>query len=496
VITGFSTEGGALSSAAPSAGAVQPAAKPSAPAQIANRFVAFYIDDLVMGFDAISRSRTAALNYLKASLKPTDRVGIYTSSGQGNLDFTPDRAKLQAALARLQPNGFLKKGAIRECPDLSDYEAYQIDELHDRDALAVATQKVIDCECGGDARICQNAASLAQFAARRVWSQAESQARYSLRGLQNLVRRLSVLPGQRVILFVSPGFLSESQLQMISEIVDRAVRAGVVVNSLDPRGLYTVIPGGDATHPGQALPAQLEGMMVQMQTAAIQADSGVLAEMADGTGGVYFHTNNDLEAGFREAGGLAEFSYVLVFSPNPLKLNGKYHHLTVRLAAPARARGLTLQARRGYFAPRSAPNSAQAEKDELYNSLYSRDELNSSLLRLATRFYKSSPTEAHVTIVAHLDSKLLTFRSENGRHTDDVTFVTVLFDSDGNFVQGLEKQLIMNLRDATLEKMRSTGISISDDFPQVPPGTYLVREIVKDQGGMLSSANDTLEIPN
>jgi hypothetical protein len=317
---------------------------------------------------------------------------------------------------------------------------------------------------------------------------------YSLRGLRELVRRLSVLPGQRTIVFVSQGFISESQLQMVSEIIDAAVRAGVVVNALDPRGLYTMIPGSDPSQPGPGFPPALWGILAQIQSAAALEDAGVLAEVADGTGGVFFHNNNDLDAGFRAAGGLAEFSYVLVFSPSDLKTNGKYHHLAVRLVGDARASGLIIQARRGYFAPRRAPNSPQAEQGELADAIYSRDEVNSSRIRIGTSFFKFSPTEARVTIVAHLDPQGLRFRTESGRHVDDVTFVTVIFDSNGNPVEGMKKSVKMHLRDATFEKLRAAGISASNDF-KVAPGTYLVREVVRDASGLISTMNDTLEIP-
>ena len=77
---------------------------------------------------------------------------------------------------------------------------------------------------------------------------------------------------------------------------------------------------------------------------------------------------------------------------------------------------------------------------------------------------------------------------------DDVVFVTVIFDINGNYVQGVQKSLAMHLRDATLEKIRASGISMASDF-KVAPGTYLVREVVRDEGGVISSMNDTVEIP-
>ena len=99
-----------------------------------------------------------------------------------------------------------------------------------------------------------------------------------------------------------------------------------------------------------------------------------MAEMADGTGGVFFQNNNDMNAGFRTVGGLAEFSYVLVFSPSELKPNGKYHKLKVSLAASAKDSHLSVQARRGYFAPSAALNSARKEDQEIADAVFSRDQ--------------------------------------------------------------------------------------------------------------------------
>jgi hypothetical protein len=216
--------------------------------------------------------------------------------------------------------------------------------------------------------------------------------------------------------------------------------------------------------------------------------------MADGTGGVFFQNQNDMNIGFRTVGGLAEFSYILVFSPGDLKPNGKYHNLKVSLTGAAKDSHLTVQARRGYFASIQSQSPEQKEEEEIADAIFSRDAMNSSRIRIGTRFFKTSPLEAQVTIVAHLDTQGLTFRTENDRHVDDVTFVTVLFDSDGNYVQGLKKSVAMHLRDATLEKMRAAGISVASDFT-VSPGSYLVREVVRDVGGVISSMSGTVEIP-
>jgi hypothetical protein len=191
---------------------------------------------------------------------------------------------------------------------------------------------------------------------------------------------------------------------------------------------------------------------------------------------------------------LPEYSYVLVFSPADIKLDGKYHHLTVQLAGAAIGRDLRVQARMGYFAPSSAPGSPRAEQEKLMEAVYSRDEVNSSRVRIGTRFFKSTPTEARLTVVARLDPQWLNFRKENGRNVDDVTFATAIFDNDGYLVNGVTNTLEMHLRDTTLEKVRATEISVPNNFTMAP-GTYRVREVVRDAGGLISSLNSTVEIP-
>jgi VWFA-related protein len=72
--------------------------------------------------------------------------------------------------------------------------------------------------------------------------------------------------------------------------------------------------------------------------------SEVLADLAYGTGGIFFHNNNDLKEGFRRTSEPPEFVYVLGFAPQ--KLDGKFHKLKVKVANPK----LTVQARQGYYA--------------------------------------------------------------------------------------------------------------------------------------------------
>ena len=88
------------------------------------------------------------------------------------------------------------------------------------------------------------------------------------------------------------------------------------------------------------------------------ANEDVMAELADATGGTFFHNNNDLGEGLNRIAAQPEFIYVLGFTPQNLKFDGSYHTLKVTLAKGVS--GYQLQARRGYFVqqPRDRPGGA------------------------------------------------------------------------------------------------------------------------------------------
>lgn len=67
------------------------------------RFIGYLFDDVHTEFADLAQVRQAAERHMDAELKPTDRAAIFTTSGQGTVDFTDDLGQLQRALLRLMP---------------------------------------------------------------------------------------------------------------------------------------------------------------------------------------------------------------------------------------------------------------------------------------------------------------------------------------------------------------------------------------------------------
>ena len=466
----------------------QPA--PASLAPVATRFVAYQFDDLHLGQNDLTQARAAAGKHIDKSLHKTDRSAIYTSSGQTQQDFTDDLSLLHAALDRIRPRSQVDPGGI-ECPNVSYYMADLIINKNDPQALQAAAFEALDCMALDQTQM-NLATTAARVAAQRQIGIGEQESRLALLALRNTIHRLSVMPGERVIVLVSPGFLTlDTHRQDLGEVVDLANRSKVVINTLDARGLYSD-PLADASRVTQTSNTFSQAMTLQYLRFSATAEGDVLGELADGTAGAWYHNNNDLEGGFNKLAATPEVIYVLGFSPENLKYDGTYHKLKVSLAND---RGMTLQARRGYFAPRQMPNAAEQAKQEIHEAVFSRDPLSDMPLALRTQFFKTSDTQAKLSVATQIDIRKLPFRKDNGRNVDNLTIVTAIFDRNGNFLQAIGKTLDMKLRDATLATRLNAGISVRVDF-NVTRGGYLIRSVVRDTEGQLMAAeNGSVEIP-
>ncbi len=102
--------------------------------------------------------------------------------------------------------------------------------------------------------------------------------------------------------------------------------------------------------------------------------SDVLSDLAYSTGGFYFHNNNDLDAGFRTTAAEPEVSYLLAFVPSNLKNDGKFHQISVKLTTKEK---YTVQARRGFFAPKRGETPEQLARQDIEDALFSQEEQQS-----------------------------------------------------------------------------------------------------------------------
>ena len=350
VISNFDAERISAPAVATAASAVAAPANTPPPVGIAptfpSRYVAYVFDDLRINFGDLAHVREAAQRRIDG-FSATDRVAVFSTSGQTVLDFTDDRAKLHKTLDSVQPHPTQGQSGTK-CPDISVYMADLIVNKHDQNALQTAINDYVTC-ANLPLQMVATAGPAVEGFASQALNIGEEESRMGLRVLKDVVRRMSAMPGQRTLVLVSPGFLTPELEYDYNELIDTALRGQVVISSLDARGLYVVIPFGDASQPGRPdvdLPGQAATptMRVALDTQSAAAESDILSVLANSTGGVFFQNNNDMNEGLRRVADSPEYWYVLGFTPQNLKNDGKFHTLKVTLANHQK---YDLQARRG-----------------------------------------------------------------------------------------------------------------------------------------------------
>ena len=330
-------------------GQSSPAPANAAPqsSMLPTRVTVFLFDDMHLSPEDLSYARQAAIKALDGALTGSDVAAVVSTSGKTNSGLTRDRANLQNAIAAVQLHG-TNQFEKSDCPYISYYQADLMLNEHDNHAVQDALAQVLNCDPGINAQTdLPMAQRLAEQAARRALSAGEQDTQATYAVIAEIVRRMATLPGQRSLILVSPGFLPVGQEARTEEsrLIDLAAQSNVTISALDARGLYTTsLTASEDVH---AAPVATRGEFVAREKRAAE---NAMGELADGTGGTFFHNSNDLDAGFKELTEAPEIVYVLELSLDGVKSDGTYHRLEVKVDR----NGVDLQARRGYFMPKPA----------------------------------------------------------------------------------------------------------------------------------------------
>ena len=507
-IAQFALEGSAVAKPAERQTQAEIPGEPAAGAKlmVPTRFVAFVFDDVHLTDGELGNVRAAALKHIEQGIPPEERVGVLTLSGNISLELTNDAAKFRETLAKIKPIP-----PRLHFPPASFYTASQFMRSTGDESLGchlVAPPCTVACDpqlppvlmtqtlftadclqltCG----LIFEAPPIARATLRAVYNEGTGAAYNAFHILNNIVRLLGSMPGDRVMIFVSPGLYLPDDLQRsLSESIDRATRSGVIINTLDARGVYPVDPIGDVQG-CVVTQAGTQQAIAKLNHDAVSAQGLILDTLAYSTGGTAVN-DNDFLGGFNRLANPPEYVYYLGFYPRDLKPDGKFHEIKVTLD---NGRGLSVQARKGYWAPSHVEDAATAATREIGEAVFSHDELRDLPLDIDTEFYKTTAANAKLKITAHLDIRQLNLRKVDDRNRNDVTVVCALFDGNGNYLKGVQKVVELRVKDENIEHRRSLGLTVNNDF-DVQSGAYMIRVVARDaEGRQMAAANDTVEIP-
>ncbi len=485
---------------------------PKSPGQnsVKGRWIGLLFDDISTAPGDLAHGKVAASRFIKEAVGSGDRIAVFTTSSGRASEFTNDSAAILAAMTTVQSHPHISPGGLAQCPRMTAYEAYQI---VNNDPSAMKAKVSEACSCGGSAScprtvegipdndlmnptssvangVLSSLIDAIHAQAQQTWDQAHMASQATLDAIKNSIDLLARMPGKRMLLLASSGFLSGMLDVEQDSIINEALHAGVVMNSLDAKGLYAEAPGTPLNESVESIELPVSTMVFQMRSLGDRLDDldSAMARFAESTGGLLFRNNNDLDLGFRQLGLLPACTYLLGFTPAE---DGKYHKLKVELKNKSHD---FVQVRPGYFAPTKTTIDQPGPIEKMDSLMSGTDEKTELPATISEKLGTTNAGGPQLTIQAHVDIQKLSFDQQKDRHVQKLTFIAALFDQQGNFVTGKQADMELALKSESLDRFSKTGINGVMQL-EVSPGTYRLRMIVQESlHGALSATTKNIQV--
>ena len=462
------------------------------------RTVLFFVDDLHLSAESVARTRKMLSNYIEQEMGESDEAVIASASGQlGFLQqLSSEKEVLRATVERLKyrPQNFLDT----DRPRMTVYQALAI-ERNDAAVLKyfedVLLSDMLAALARQNAQAARDAAErMTRSRASRLIRQSDAVATQTLTALGSAVRSSSQKPGRKLFVFVSDGFLVNSQnpdiRYRLQRITDAAVHAGAVVYTIQASGLNTTFPDASADV------ILVSGTGTGRVTGEDIAVQDPLTQLAADTGGKAQLNANDLNPGVRRALQESNDYYLLAWRPETgFSTNKEFHRIEVGVKGHP---DLSVLVQRGFFSDdkSAAMVPAKAEKSKPSGDFQVEDLAAAIKGKLTNRPLQTSlmanyldvPNHgARLSILMQVDRP--TIESGNGDKPGAVDVAGVIYNESGkligSFVESLKPE----------KNSESQHLTYLNEF-DVKPGLYQVRGATRDPAGLTGMAMQWVKVPD
>jgi len=480
------------------------------------RQVVIVVDDLHIALRNLVETKRA-LHRLVDEFLAGDRIALIPVSGPGGVHrLTASRAELEQAIDGLTVRQAASAGARGS--QMTPEQAALI-LRGDPSALRVAAMALlmepgsvfegntprVAVEAPSGAGPASGALGLSMDSGQKA---AEAEARRQASGmleealrfsaatlvtLEDVVRGLAPLPGRKLCILVSDGFLDGEGTRHerswdLRRIVDAATRSGTVVYTLDTRGLTS---GSDAAVAGRSVPP---GLQHQIDRGADQLVRDTLARVAEGTGGFLVSATNDLAGGLSRILRDSEAYYLMAYSPTNTARDGRFRSIEVQLPQHPELR---VRTRTGYFAPDERAPGAGSDRSGTARSPSATTGLAAAEARallsaplpeagipvhLAADYLDFPPEGSQVIVRAHVDLAGVDWQQVEDRHRAVLELVGSAYDAEGRPIGSpFGRRAELDVTAAELEQAKAAGLDYQHRLP-LPPGLYEVRLVARQPG--------------
>jgi VWFA-related protein len=472
------------------------------------RSVIFFIDDLHLAPDSLERTRKSLLQFIERGIGDKDVVAITSPRGQVGFlqQFTANKDALRLAVARLNYRGNTKTDM--GSPPMSEYIAMKI---RDGDESAM-TFYVIEmqkqaCFKAGNQVICsmspQSIRQQIRNRAQQIVQESAPSTDDTLRLLEGLMRTAGQIPGRKLVFVISDGFFLTDKkygaIDRIKRVTDAAGRAGVVIYTLDARGIV-----GDSIDINK--PQDHGGMLVGAGIGELASSQDGLNALAKDTGGQAFrNTNQPMYQWVEKVMDDTANYYLLAWKPdNEEQKRGKFKNIEVSIVGQP---DLKVRMRTSYFKSAALPLlTTKRKKDK--DPLKARDDdmrividapVSQSEIPTAVDLHFNQMPGLGTSVVATIaiDDSALTFDLIEGKLAADVDIGGIFYDDKGKPINSFVGRLRIFPKSSTAAggggKPKRSIYSFST---LVPGGLYQVRVGIRDlKSSRNGSAEDWIKVP-
>ncbi len=461
------------------------------------RVVYFFVDDLHLSNASTRQTRQMIERFINREMGQNDEAAVTSTSGQiGFLQqLTDDKHVLHAATARLLPRSFATRDSQR--PAMTEYQA-QLIEAENEDVFGYFVDEVLRLNPNLPRNM---AAAEVQGRASQINQQTNYLANGTLNSLRTLVKNSAVVPGRKLVFLISDGFLLDRSdaVDRLRQITAAAATSGVVIYSIDARGLSSGMPDASAE-----VPFDPSGRLARGAAGELTATQDGLNALAGDTGGRAFLASNDLSASVTRALQETSAYYLLAWRPESGE-QGSQRTRRLEVAINGRP-DLSVRFHHGLGDSSATESAAVKKNDGEPNPKASAEIMNEAMraayprtglpVAISLNFLDLVSAGASLTTSIKINTTSLVLEGQAGQQLAMLDVAGGVFDDQGKPVSSFNKRLTIKSK-STDAKTPPPDNVYYNHFTTIKPGLYQVRVAAVDtRQGRAGSAVSWIEIPD
>ena len=425
------------------------------------------------------RARVAAEQFIRHRVRPSDRVAVFGVPGPGpQVGFTADRMRAVQALDSVR--GMYERTVSTAFGRMGIYEAHRVAQGDEKLMFDLLARMSV--ETGADATGASSARRgtltedttvtrrLLQENARTLVNQSDAMSRQFLQRLADLVAQFREIEGRKTVVLFSEGFFQDNVARELEAVAASAAQSYCVFYTFDLNQRSTALNEGNA--PDTAVGTEIQARIAPLSTLAVETDGMMVID-----------AGTRVQQALDRIAQQAQDYYLLGFAPSEdAKANrGKYQRVTVKV----RRQGARASARTGYAV---GPEQTATDKRRAINTVLGAPFVQQALKIDYTTYVMKAPEPGQHRVVLSLNADL----PVRSAPSDAADVVFVVRDVRDARVVASGSDTITLPSTARLGSSVGTG-SWRVQF-NVPAGSYLMRAVVREPGGLVGSADRRIEV--